>query len=801
MQRSKLSFPLLFAAAVAILAPQQARAQSPSARQAGPLPLELAFSKREVRRLERPVLSPDGRWLAYEVYAPPLKSPSSEMETDPRIMPNGTPASAIGLRLYVSETAGGKERAVCAENQNCWRPSWSADSRQLAYYSDAGGFPQAYVFDLASSKSRRVGDARIKAKLWPGDEAAWSPDGREIFVPVELSPNPEPEPGAVKAPKTPPNQPTVKVWKTGAEAPPAAKAAGGTPEAMLQHFIRENNATLAAIDVASGKMRVLVPAETEPRPACMRLSPDGNWVSYLSIFKMKGETASETFYDIGLVPASGGKPVVLAADVQVPEYGGSYFGDTYRWVPGTTQITFLKDKKLWLADAAAAGRPPRQLGASLGNLEEGPLLLSSDGKAVLVGQMAEGEKTYYFVPPKALALVPFDGGAPKVFDLTGDPIASDPATLWQPDANGFFVLRSDEGTGERSVVRVETQTGKTATLWKGRGRLNAVGGGGRFLVARYESLDVPADFFRFDPKFASRERITRTEPRLEGVRVGPMESFRTKVPGYDGKLVEVESAIFLPANRKPKEALPTIVYFYAGSRVGASAQDWGGGAPNSIPVQIFATRGYAVLLVDVPLGPQGKGGNPIQEMTEAILPQVHHASQLGFTDLKRVAIMGQSYGGYGTAAVVTQTNLFRAAIALDGLYDLAGSYARMDRTGGSFNFVWSETGQGRMGTHPWADLRRYLANSPYYQADKIHTPLLLIHGKNDETCPVEGAERMYNALKRLERTTQLAVYAGEGHVPGDWSLVNAVDAAKRMLEFLEKYLLASGSAEGKRASN
>jgi dipeptidyl aminopeptidase/acylaminoacyl peptidase len=55
---------------------------------------------------------------------------------------------------------------------------------------------------------------------------------------------------------------------------------------------------------------------------------------------------------------------------------------------------------------------------------------------------------------------------------------------------------------------------------------------------------------------------------------------------------------------------------------------------------------------------------------------------------------------------------------------------------------------------------------------------------------------MYNALKRLKRTAQLAVYAGEGHVPGTWSLVNAVDAGKRMTDFLEKYLLgARGSKE------
>ena len=134
-------------------------------------------------------------------------------------------------------------------------------------------------------------------------------------------------------------------------------------------------------------------------------------------------------------------------------------------------------------------------------------------------------------------------------------------------------------------------------------------------------------------------------------------------------------------------------------------------------------------------------------------------------------------------------------IALDGLYNLPGSFGNMGPGGSTFNFVWSETGQGRMGTHPWADLRRYIANSPYYQADKIHTPFLLIHGKKDDTCPVEGAEKMFNALKRLDRTAELAIYDGEGHVPGDWSLVNAVDATQRMVDWYAKYVMSPRGAE------
>jgi len=154
------------------------------------------------------------------------------------------------------------------------------------------------------------------------------------------------------------------------------------------------------------------------------------------------------------------------------------------------------------------------------------------------------------------------------------------------------------------------------------------------------------------------------------------------------------------------------------------------------------------------MSPPGAKGNPIQELGETILPQIYHSADLGYTDINRVAIMGTSYGGYGTAAMLTQTNLFRAGIAMGGDYDLGGDYGHMDPDG-VIDFALYEGGQTRMGTHPWADLKRYVTNSPFYQADKINTPLLLIHGEDDPTCPVEESRKMFAALKRLGKRLNL----------------------------------------------
>ena len=91
-----------------------------------------------------------------------------------------------------------------------------------------------------------------------------------------------------------------------------------------------------------------------------------------------------------------------------------------------------------------------------------------------------------------------------------------------------------------------------------------------------------------------------------------------------------------------------------------------------------------------------------------------------------------------------------------------------------------------MGTHPWANLRRYLDNSPYYQADKIFTPLLLVHG--DDDMAYHDAQKLFTALRRMERPAVLASYAGQGHVISEWTRPSAVDAADRIVEFYRKHL-------------
>ena len=100
--------------------------------------------------------------------------------------------------------------------------------------------------------------------------------------------------------------------------------------------------------------------------------------------------------------------------------------------------------------------------------------------------------------------------------------------------------------------------------------------------------------------------------------------------------------------------------------------------------------------------------------------------------------------------------------------------------------TWAEQSQGNMGQPLFDDPQRYIDNSPFYRADKIYTPLLLVHGGMDDGCMDAG--KMFSALRRLNRPVELLIYNKGAHAIGDMQKKDHLDAAERILDYLHRYL-------------
>ena len=153
-------------------------------------------------------------------------------------------------------------------------------------------------------------------------------------------------------------------------------------------------------------------------------------------------------------------------------------------------------------------------------------------------------------------------------------------------------------------------------------------------------------------------------------------------------------------------------------------------------------------------------------------------------DADRVALTGQSYGGYTVLSVLVASQKFKAGIVANGIYDLT----RADTdTLESNPFQWVEEGQGLMGGSLWDKTQRYIDNSPLFAVSKMQTPLLVVQGDSDEGTNTQGPA-LYGALLRLGKPSVYLLVSGMHHAPALWTVEAQKDLIPRVLAFLDKYV-------------
>jgi dipeptidyl aminopeptidase/acylaminoacyl peptidase len=763
-----------FALAALLLPVLAAAAQNPDAG----FNYELAFDPIEVLGYDTLRMTSDNRRLTYTVQRKPPSAPAEKYD------PTKTSSYYVGASIQLAErqdrTGRLTVRPLCKLAGNSWAGAWSHDDSKLAFYSDAGGQPGLWLFD--GSGCKQIGNVLTGGYL--GSAPYWSADDRKLYIT-----SPENKPATTKSePVAATETPAITVFNAGGE--------GDAPQASAPISWAPNKFSILEIDVANGNARTLVPSDADPTPVVLQVSASGRWLTYLSASTQQ-DAAAAFHKSLVAVSLIDGTRKTIASELRElwPSSGRFH----YTWDPKADRLVYWHDGGIYLVDLSGASpSEPRRLAPELGRLESTVYSFSRDGRLIVGVDPVHVEKSDRpDVTPRGLAVISLDGGASlrQTIAPTAEFLSlllADHRTAWQPDACCITYQQRDKATGQRQVVRADIATGRQEILWQGYADFgdNFVGTRDhKSLFSVYQDLRTAENISAFSPKFA-RERAIATDPRMDAIKVGVAETFQTALPGYAGIMESVRTTILLPPGAKRGDRLPAIVMIYPGSDLSNRIESFGGGAGNTIPSLIYTSRGFAVLMANVKLGPEKAPNDISKQMVDSLLPQVYRAAELGYIDIERVALSGQSYGGYGTALIASQTNLFRAAIPVNGVFDIAGSYGRIDNNSSSINVTWSENSQGRMGVHPWAGLTRYIENSPYYRADRIYTPLLLLSGEGDSRVPSEESRRMFTALRRLEKPVQLALYAGQGHVISEWTRASAVDASRRSVEFLRKHLLS-----------
>lgn len=205
---------------------------------------------------------------------------------------------------------------------------------------------------------------------------------------------------------------------------------------------------------------------------------------------------------------------------------------------------------------------------------------------------------------------------------------------------------------------------------------------------------------------------------------------------------------------------------------------------NIINPSVYTSLGYVVFMPDI----HYTHGYPGPSAEKSIVPGVQSLIAQGFVHPGRVGISGQSWGGYQTSYIITQTNLFAAAVPNATVVNMTSAYGGIRwESGVERAIVNYERGQSRIGGSLWEFPERYLENSPLFYLDRVTTPVLFMANDADGAVPWYQGIEYFVAMRRLGKEAYMLNYNGDAHNPRKYA--NQKDIDRRMQEFFAHHLL------------
>jgi dipeptidyl aminopeptidase/acylaminoacyl peptidase len=304
------------------------------------------------------------------------------------------------------------------------------------------------------------------------------------------------------------------------------------------------------------------------------------------------------------------------------------------------------------------------------------------------------------------------------------------------------------------------------------------------LIMTASRFDQFPDIWTTNNAFRELKRLSNGDAQRAPFNWGTAELVSFK--NADG--VPLKGVLLKPDNFDPHKKYPMIVYIY--ERLTQSLHQFHSPGPGTtINPTYYVSNGYLIFMPDIVY----TIGYPGQSALKCVLPGVQAVVDKGFVNENAIGIQGHSWGGYQIAYMVTQTNRFKAAAPGAVVANMTSAYSGIRWGTGLPRQFQYERSQSRIGGSLWEYPLRYLDNSPIFRADRVETPLLMIHNDEDDAVPWYQGIEYFLALRRLGKEAYLFSYNGEKH--GLRKRINQKDYTRRLQEFFDHFLKGAPAPE------
>ncbi len=444
--------------------------------------------------------------------------------------------------------------------------------------------------------------------------------------------------------------------------------------------------------------------------------------------------------------ADGSKALLMVYDYAIKEYP-FYFNSLYEIDMNTFAVDTLVKRDPWITGAC----------------------YSPDGKQLFVigspsafADLGKNWGNHKYPSPEDVQGYIYDIATATAKPMTKD---FDPAIQGKPEWNrgdGNIYFRILDGF-DIGLCQLNPATGKITKLPQDIASIEAFTIGenqGDLIAYRGMSYDTAGRAYLYNLKNGKLSLLADPwAEHIKDVELGRTE--RYAFTAQDG--TEIEGFLTYPPGFDSSKKYPMIVYYYGG------CVPTGHFVTAVMGPQQFANRGYVVYTVN-PSGCTGYGQEFSARHVNAwgdytaddIIDGVKHVlADHDFINPDKVGAIGASYGGFMTQLLLTKTDIFAAAVSHAGISNVA-SYWGEGNWGYSYNVIAAAE------SYPWNNPDLYTKHGSLFNADKIHTPLLLLHGTADDNVPPGESIQLFNALKILGQDVELITVDGENHGVADW---------------------------------